>query len=435
MTDDAAAAMERTVDTGDLDHVFVEFPDLNGISRGKQVDADHFLEAWREGFSMNLTVLEAGALDDWDPESHYGLSTDFADGTLRPIPETFKLVPWRESAGRVLCEFTYEDETVEAYTRGALERVLGDLAERDLDAFAGSELEFTLLEETEDGYRPFTPYEHECVMWATETAGPFYDRLSEWAEPFGIPLTLAHHEDGAGQLEVLFEHGRPLEVADRAFDFRRLVAEVARRTEWEATFATKPFTGGTANGHHLHVSLFRDGENVLADDGGDRLSAAGRAFVGGVLEHAEAITALTCPTVNALKRFVPETFAPYTASWGYNNRSTAVRIPRSDPLRVETRIPAAEANPYLTSAAVLAAGLDGMERDADPGEPGTGYVTEGRRLPRTPGLALRSLEEDDVLRDALGEELIEVFLAAKRAELDSFVEHVTDWEKRYLDVI
>jgi glutamine synthetase len=435
MTDDAGEAMEQTVEREELDRVFVEFPDLNGISRGKQIDAEYFLETWREGFSMNLTVLEATALDDWDPDSYYGLSTDFADGTLRPIPETFRLVPWRDDAGRVLCAFTYEGEPVEAYTRGALERVLEDVVEFDVDEVtAGSELEFTLLEETEDGYEPFTRYDHDCVMWATETAGPFYDLLSEWAEPFGIPLTLMHHEDGVGQLEVLFEHGGPLEVADRAFDFRRLVAEVARRTEWEATFMTKPFTGGSANGYHLHVGLFRDGENLLGDDDG-RLSATGRAFVGGVLAHAEAIVALTCPTINALKRFVPRTFAPYTASWGYNNRSTAVRIPRSEPVRVETRIPAAEANPYLTTAVVLAAGLHGMREGLDPGDPGEGYVTEGRRLPRTPELALRALEEDDVIRDALGEELVEVFLAAKRFELDAFVEQVTDWEKRYMEII
>jgi glutamine synthetase len=434
------AAMERTIEAEDLEHVFVEFPDLNGISRGKQVAADTFLETWRSGFSMNLTVLEAGALDDWDPDSYYGLSTEFADGTLRPIPETFKLPPWRENVGRVLCEFTHEGEPVGAYTRGVLERVLERLAEFDLAATAGSELEFTLLEETPDGPEPFTPYDHECVMSATERAAPFYDLLSEWAEPFGVPLTLMHHEDGAGQLEVLFEHGRPLEVADRAFDFRRLVAEAARRTRWEATFMAKPFTGATANGFHFHLGLFRDGENVLAAGSGERerereLSATGRAFVGGVLEHAEAITALTCPTINALKRFDPETFAPYTASWGYNNRSTAVRIPESDPVRVETRIPAAEANPYLTAASIVAAGLHGIEAEIDPGEPGTGYVTEGRRLPRTPGLALRALEDDDVLREALGEELVEVYLDAKRAELDSFLEEVTDWEQRYREVL
>lgn len=167
----------------------------------------------------------------------------------------------------------------------------------------------------------------------------------------------------------------------------------------------------------------------------ERLSEAGRSFVVGVMEHAEALAALTCPTVNALKRFVPESFAPYTASWGYNNRSTAVRIPRSDRVRVETRIPAAEANTYLTTAAVLAAGLHGMWEEIKPGEPGTGYVTEGRHLHRTQGVALRALEEDDLLREALGEELIEVYLGAKRAELDSFVEAVTDWEKRYLDVL
>lgn len=433
MAEDAAAEMERIIESAGLEHVFVEFPDLNGLARGKQVDADYFLESWRDGFSMNLTVLEAGALDDWDPDSRYGLATDFADGTLRPLPETFTRLPWRDDAGRVLCAFTYEGDPVEASTRGALDRVLEDVADRDLEAYAGSELEFTLLEETDEGYRPFTSYEHECLMSATERAGPFYDRLSEWADAFGLPLTLMHHEDGAGQLEVLFEHGRPLEAADRAFDLRRLVAEVARRSEWGATFMTKPFSGGTANGYHLHVSLFREGENVLAD--GDELSTAGRGFVGGVLEHAEALAALTCPTVNALKRFVPETFAPYTASWGYNNRSTAVRIPRSDPVRVETRIPAAEANPYLTTAAVLAAGLHGMDAGLDPGEPGEGYVTEGRRLPRTPEPALAALEDDAVLRDALGGELIDVYLDAKHAELDAFVEHVTDWEQRYMEVL
>ena len=437
MTDDAAATMEATIEDERLKHVFVEFPDLNGIARGKQVKADVFLETWREGFSMNLTVLEAGALDDWDTDSYYGLSTDFADGTLRPIPETFTLTPWREGTGRVLCDFTYDGAPVEAYTRGALERVLDDIADLELEVTAGSELEFTLLEETSDGYRPFTSYDHECVMSATEKAAPFYDRLSEWADPFGIPLTLMHHEDGPGQLEVLFDHGGPLEVADRAFDFRRLVGEAARRTEFEATFMTKPFTGASANGYHLHIGLFRDDTNVLADgDAAERqLSQTGRAFVGGVLEHAEAITALTCPTINALKRFVPETFAPYTASWGYNNRSTAVRIPHSDPVRVETRIPAAEANPYLTTAVILAAGLHGIEEDIDPGDPESGYVTEGQRLPRTPGVALQALAEDDVLRTALGEELIQVYLDAKHAELDAFIETVTDWEQRYREIL
>lgn len=437
MSDDPAAAMEQTIQAESLEHVFVEFPDLSGIARGKQVKADVFLEKWREGFSMNLTVLEAGALDDWDADSYYGVSTDFADGTLRPLPETFKTTPWRDDTGRVLCDFTYDGEPVEAYTRSALDRVLDDLAALDLEATAGSELEFSLVEETADGYEPFTAYDHECVMSATEKAAPFYDRLSEWAELFDIPLTLMHHEDGAGQLEVLFEHGTPMEVADRAFDFKRLVTEAARPTDWEATFMAKPFTGASGNGYHLHVCLFRDGDNVLADDStaDQQLSATGRAFVGGVLDHAEAITALTCPTVNALKRFIPETFAPYTASWGYNNRSTAVRIPQSDPVRVETRIPAAEANPYLTTAAILAAGVDGIRNETDPGEPGTGYVTEGRRLPRTPGLALRALEEDDVLRAALGEELIQVYLDAKRTELNAFIEEVTDWEQRYIETI
>ena len=136
MLDDAAGVMEQTIEAEELDHVFVEFPDLNGISRGKQVAAPAFLKKWRDGFSMNLTALEPGALDDWDTDSYYGFSTDFADGTLRPILETFTLLPWREDAGRVLCKFTHEGEPVRAYTRGALARVLKELTEFDFEASA-----------------------------------------------------------------------------------------------------------------------------------------------------------------------------------------------------------------------------------------------------------------------------------------------------------
>jgi glutamine synthetase len=427
-----AGAIEEIIDGEGIDQVVVEFPDIDGVARSKRVEADYFLEKFDSGFSMNMLLLGVSSMTDVPEDSGLGESLNFADGTVHPIPETFRVVPWRDDTARVLCTYTFRGDTAEAHTRDLLARVVEDAP--DLDIGVGAELEFHLLREDGDEYEPLTDGSHECVTRATEAADAVYDRLRAWSDALDVPLQVLMHEYGAGQFEVLFEHGGPMRTADRAFTFRELVKRAADHEGLTGTFMALPFTGASANGHHLHVSAFDGDDNVLAD--GDELSETGRQFVGGLLEHADGLVALGCPTINSFKRFTPGSFSPYTRSWGYNNRTAAVRVPESGPIRVENRIPGADANPYLVVAATLAAGFHGVRAGIEPGDPVDGDAA-GKRPPLedAPEVALRALENDDVLVEALGEEFVRAFTAVKRHERGKFNDHVTDWEQRYLGTI
>ena len=409
-----------------VEHVFVEFPDVNGISRSKQVRADAFLEKWADGFPVNLLVLAQTPRNHVPEGSGLGEAIDYGDGTLRPEPSTARRLPWRDDAVRVLCDVERDGEPVAAAPRTALKRVLAS-NDTDVSFTVGSELEFYLLAATEDGYEPVTTHKHELLSWATEEVSAYYNDLAAWSDEYGASITSLMHEHGPGQLEILFDYGSPLEAADAAFDFKRLVKRTARHHDLWATFMAKPFGDREGSGYHLHVGGTVDGENAFGDD--DALSPFGRHFVGGLLEHADALAALGTPNLNAFKRYQPGSFAPYTASWGEDNRMTAIRIP-SGTTRIENRIPSADANPYLVIASTLAAGFHGVEAELEPGEAVTGDPT-GRRpeLPRSPEVALAALEADDELVSRLGEDAVRAYVAAKRAELEAFRDVVTDWER------
>jgi glutamine synthetase len=436
---DPSAEMERRIESDDIDHVFVEFADVNGIARSKQLTADYFLDAWEDGITMNLLLLVQTPRNDVPEGSGYGAEVDYADGRLLAAPSTYQQLPWRDDAARVLADFHYQGQAVGGAPRVALQRVLGRLddAVPELDFYAGSELEFYLLQDGETDYEPATSHKHECVSWATEAVAPFYDKLAEWAPEYGIDLHSLQHEHGAGQLEVLFEYGSVLEQADTTFDFRRLVKQTALLTDYQATFMAKPYGDREGSGYHLHVSAFDDdGENAFAPEGDEGLSERGRHFVGGLLEHADALAGLCTPNPNAFKRYDPDGFAPYAAAWGLDNRMTALRVPNGVP-RIENRIPSADANPYIVMAATLAAGLDGLQRELDPGEPWTGNPAgDAPTLPQSMPEALSALQADDVLTDHLGDELVRAYTATKREELAAYRRTVTPWEReQYVETL
>lgn len=424
---DDVAAMIEAVESDEIEHVFVEFPDINGLSRSEQVRADAFLEGWNDGFSVNLLVLAQTPRNDVPEGSGLGAELGYGDGLLRPLPETFRRLPWREDAARVLCTIERDGEPVGASPRVALRRVLQDI-DHDVSLTVGSELEFYLLDEGPEGYEPATDHKHEYLSWATEELSAYYDDLTAWSDAYGVPVRSLIHEHGPGQVEVLFDHGAPLDRADAAFDFKRLVKQTAREHDRWATFMAKPFADQSGSGYHLHVGG-RDGsgENAFGSDG--ELSTFGRHFVGGLLEHADAIAALCTPTINAFKRYEAGSFAPYAASWGYDNRTAAIRVPTGT-TRIENRIPSADANPYLVIAGTIAAGMHGVEAELDPGDPIEDVSgTSGPPLPASPTAALAALEADTELTDRLGEELVRAYCASKRAELDAFRNVVTDWER------
>lgn len=432
------ADAERFVEEQGVEQVVVEFPDIDGLSRSKRVEADYFLDHIERGFSMNMLLLGVSSVTDVPEDSGLGEAIDFADGTVIPDLETLRVVPWRDDTARVLCHYEFRGESAGAYTRDLLGRIVDDGPA--LDVGVGAELEFHLLEERSDTEAsgtvdPLTEGRYECLTRATDRADAVYDRLRSWCAAMDVPLQMLMHEYGAGQFEVLFDHGGPLRTADRAFTFRELVKRAADAEGLTGTFMALPFTDAAANGFHLHVSAF-DGQENAFGDGDGRLSETGRAFVGGLLEHADALVALGCPTLNSYKRFTPGGFSPYTHSWGYNNRTAAIRVPESGVTRVENRIAGADANPYLLIAATLAAGFHGVREGLDPGDPVSGDAA-GQRPPLESAqeVALRALESDDVLVDALGEEFVLAYTAVKRREREAFNDHVTDWETRYLGVL
>lgn len=426
MSRSGAEAMETRLREDSIRNVVLEFADVNGISRSKQVSSEYFLESWRDGFSIPIAIL--ACTPRTVPAEGAGITDDlhYADGHLNPDPATFKRVPWRERTARVLCDFSFEGDPVGCDPRHVLDRTL-DRIDLDLEFSVGSELEFYLLDRDDDGWVPSTPHEHECVTWAMEEAAGFYDRLADWAEPYDVPLNLLQHEYGHGQFEVLFDYGAPRAQADLAFDFKRLVQMTARTGGQRATFMAKPFADQSGSGYHLHVSA-RDGEtNAFAGD--DGLSETGRHFVGGVLEHADALVALQCPTINAYKRFAPGGFVPYTASWGYDNRMAAVRVPIDEP-RIEVRLGSADANPYVVIASTLAAGAHGVREEIDPGDPIDDRDPAGDRPPleKTPELAVRALEADEVLTETLGEGFVQAYAAVRRQGFSDFDAAVSDYE-------
>lgn len=419
------------IEDSDLERIVLELVDIHGVSRSEQVSREHFLETWEQGYTYPIAIMSCTPRTVPAAGSQYGHEANYPDGYLMPDPETFRIVPWLPKTGRVLCDFHHADGTpIEAYPRELL-RGVREAIPPEFDFSVGSELEFYLLDES---YQPVTDHAHEAVSWVTEQASEWYARLDDWADVYEVPLDLMHHEYGPGQFEVLFGHGDPFEQAERAFDFKRLVKQTSRSVGRRATFMSKPFPEESGSGYHLHVGLSIDGRNAFAGD--DGLSDRGRHFVGGLLEHIDALTALQAPTLNAYKRFEPGSFVPSTASWGFDNRMAAVRVPIDSP-RVEFRIGGADANPYVVIASTLAAGLHGIDAEIEPDEPIDGDPAGERPdLLRTPELALRALEDDEVLVDALGESFVREYVSVQRQGLADFRDAVTEWEREsYVEML
>jgi glutamine synthetase len=262
--------------------------------------------------------------------------------------------------------------------------------------------------------------------------------MVEAADAIGLEPLASNHEYGRGQFEINVRHAPAVESADRAFRLKWVVKELAAREGLLATFIGKPWNDDEGSGFHLHISLTdQSGANLCADQNGENgLSDLSRHFVAGVLEHAPALMGFLNPTVNAYRRIHPEALVPTRVNWGHDNRFTYIRIPRErdKATRIEVRVADGAANAYLAYAAVLFAGLDGIKRKLEPPVPLAGLIYElpeeeqGIELPSTLPDALQAMNEDQVLKEGLGEQLVDTFLTIKNYELDRYRKWVSDWE-------
>ena len=377
-----------------------------------------------------------------------------SDMYLYPDLSTWMVFPWSSERGkiaRVICEvYTPDRKPFAGDPRNNLIRVLKDMEAAGFKAFnIGPEPEFFLFKMDENG-QPTTQLNDQGSYFdmAPMDLGENCRReIVMTLEEMGFDVEAAHHEVAPGQHEIDFKYEDALAAADNIQTFKLVVKTVARKYGLYATFMPKPLSGINGSGMHLNMSLFDDNGNVFYDEKGEmQLSPVAYHFLGGLLKHARAYTALCNPIVNSYKRLVPGYEAPVYVAWSGSNRSPLIRIPsaRGNSTRIELRSVDPAANPYLAIAAVLEAGLDGLKNEIQPVESVDRNIysmNESERkqnhienLPDTLHNALKDLVNDDVIQQAIGDRLCQSFVEAKNLEYDSYRTQVSEWERdQYLD--
>jgi glutamine synthetase len=422
-------------------NVRFELPDMHGTSRSKLIPIDHVESYARDGLNMYGGTVVLDSRSDVVPGTLYNEEVAYADQLLRPDPSTAAVVPWAEATGRMICDTYWSDgRALGAAPRHVYRRVLDRCHELGYEPLMGIEPEFYLLDaQTRQplfgGYHIFNTVRNTYV--------PVVERIVEDMRAYGVDIITANCEYAGSQWEINFAPGRGMNGPDRAFSFKNGVKELAYRDGLIATFMSKPFADAAGCGAHNHLGLLdlESGENALSDgDGQWGLSAAGRSFVAGQLRHARSIYALLAPTINCFKRRRTHTFSPTNVSWGLEDRSAFVRLKGgSDESRhVENRAPTGLSNPYLVAAALLGAGLVGIEDELGlepPAQPPAEEDPSKPQLPRTPEESLELLEGDARIGELLGDEFLRAYSAMRRYELGRFADHVTDWElEEYLEL-
>jgi len=379
-----------------------------------------------------------------DGSSILGLSrVEASDLRLEPDISTLIELPYTLIRTAAVMCFVKEkgDEGDDFYptdTRGVLHQVCKNLLSENISLRTKVEPEFHFV--TTDGEK-FDEGEYADTFPANPGAEILLE-IANLIQDIGISVRVAHHEVGESQQEIEIDYEDIRKMADDLVAFKNLARAVAQDAGIEVNFMPKPFAGAAGSGLHCHLQLWKDGKNLFGVDGTADLSETAKSFVAGLLEHAPAITAIANPTVNSYKRLVPHHEAPVYISWGMMNRTALIRVPlftSSKKAAVEFRSPDPMANPYLLFAALLAAGMDGVNHNLTPPEPRSEDIfalseKEMRELgitalPDNLGDALKALDSDDVIKDAIGGEIVEKFIHLKMEEWDDYLnEAVTDWE-------
>jgi glutamine synthetase len=414
------------------------------------------IEGHLKSFAVTPGEIE-GALDDgmgFDGSSITGFNAiEESDMVAIPDPETFRLMPnGGAKVGRMICDIVKPDGSpYEGDPRTVLREALERMHTMGFDTFnVGPELEYFLFQDDsgtttldEGGYFAMTTMDA-----ATELRNDTIKAL----ESMGIPIEYHHHEVAPSQHEIDMRYANALDMADHTITYRLIVKEIAKKAGYHATFMPKPLFGENGSGMHTHMSLFSDGRNAFFDgDDQHHLSADGKAFIAGLLRHARELSAVFAQWVNSYKRLVPGFEAPVYVAWSQRNRSALIRIPLYKPgseqaTRAEIRCPDPACNPYLTFAALLHAGLEGIEKGyelPDPMDSNLYHLTPEQRaergivsLPETLGEAIDEFASSELMRRAFGAHIFDNYVKLKRKEWDDYRVQLTQWElDRYLAVL
>ncbi|GHA91447.1 glutamine synthetase family protein [Modicisalibacter luteus] len=423
--------------------------DLTGILKGKIMPASKYLNGGRPRLpdSIFIQTVTGGYPDDedirfWNPAE--------LDMQLIPDPNAVYLVPWADDPTAQIIHDCYylTGEPVELSPRSVLKRVLELYKARGWKPVVAPEVEFYLVKTNTDSDYPLEPpigrtgrqesSRQSFSIDAVNEFDPLFEEMYDYCEAMDLDIDTLIHEEGAGQMEVNFQHGDPLMLADQVVMFKRTLRETALRHGMYATFMAKPMANEPGSSMHIHQSLIGDsGTNLFAGEDG-QASRLFHHYIGGLQQYLPAAMPFFAPNVNSYRRLMrSETSgsAPVNTEWGYDNRTVGLRVPVGAPeaMRVENRLGGADANPYLAMAASLACGYLGMISQLDPRPPMVGSAwSAGNKLPDDIGPALDALRECPALSDLLGERFVNSYLAVKRAEHTAYFRVISSWEREHL---
>jgi glutamine synthetase len=434
------------ITTNNIKFVRLQFVDILGIVKNVAIPAAQMKKALSAGISFDGSSIEGFA------------RIQESDMVLKPDPKTFKILPWEADGGRVagiVCDVHLPDGTpFTGCPRHVLKKSLAEAEKMGYVMNTGPELEFFLFEK-QDGIPTTIPHDSGGYFDfpPVDLAEDIRREIVIALEDMGFEIEASHHEVAWGQHEIDFKYSDALTTADNVITFKYVTKTIATNKDLHATFMPKPVFGVSGSGMHINISLFdkdcEDDENIFFDRNSDHeISDTARYFIGGLLTHIKAITAITNPLVNSYKRLVSGYEAPVYITWSWANRSSLIRVPaaRGTGTRVELRSPDPSCNSYLAFAAILAAGLDGIKNKIDPGEPIEENIYEMDfheitaagidTLPTSLSLALDHLKSDDVVRSALGEHAYDAFMRIADAEWEDYRVQVHQWElDRYLGLL
>ncbi len=424
--------------------------DNGGIVRGKATHAAGLERRMAEGIGQTLAMQAFAGVDMLASVAGMGPVGEFR---LVPDPDTFVVLPYARNAGMMLCDMlTLDHQPWDACPRGFLKRMIADAERMGIAMRAAVEHEFYLARATPTGYEPFD----QSLCYSSigfDSSAPIIDDIVRALELQGLQVEQYMPELGPGQQEISVQYASALRAADNVVLVRETVRGVAHQHGVIASFAAKPFLDQAGSGAHIHFSLWgapgspNAERNLLYDpQGRGNISQPGFHFIGGVMAHLPALVALTCASPNSYRRLLPHFWSSAYTAYGFDNREGAVRIPspfwgrEAESTNLELKPADHSGNPYLALGGLLAAGLDGVRRELDPGEPvdvDPGNYDDAererrgiKRLPETLDAALDALEADGVLAEALGPTLATAYVAVKRLESDYFADKSPEEETR-----
>ena len=422
-------------------------PDLAGVPRGKMMPTSKFVS--NTSLSLPSAVFRHTISGEY-PEETENFRYDPHDGDLKLLPDlsTLSVVPWEtDPTAQVICDIVDTDGKTATYTpRNVLRHVLDLYATRGWRAVVAPEIEFYLVAQNDDPDYPLRPPKgrsgraivggQSYSISGVNEFDELIDDIYHFSEKQGLEIDTLIHEEGPAQLEINLRHGDPVELADQVFFFKRTLREAALKHGMYATFMAKPMQGQAGSAMHIHQSVIdiETGRNVFSNPDGSP-SQEFFHFIGGMQHFVPRSLVMMAPYVNSYRRLTPDMACPVNNAWGYDNRTTAFRVPTSDPAarRVENRLPSSDANPYLALAASLAAGWLGVERSIVPSSPTDKSANEGAiDLPRGLLEAVSLLEDEPAFKEVFGSEFVGTYCGVKRGEFETFMQVISPWEREFL---